>query len=188
MRNKRIQITDIPPLKDSFKVPDGYFESLENELDLKKGAQEKYLRVDDIPVIKESFVVPEGYFDGLLSQVEERKLAEDQVVVFRKRRIKIWGSFVAAACVAMVVVSIVRFGPQPSPQQANSTPHLNIPDKDIAGLLDDRDDEFALTDEEIIEVIEHETRKDESIAIINFLENEGDLEGTSDEAGFLEDI
>jgi hypothetical protein len=188
MPKKRIQISDLPPLKDTYPVPDGYFEKLLQEVEAKKGAQEKLVRLEDIPVITKTYVVPDGYFEEMLNQVEEKKLAEDQVVVFRKRSIKIWGSMVAAACVAMVVISILRFGPQPTPPVASSTPHLNIPDAEIASLLEDRDDEFALTEEEIVEVIEHETRKDESIAIINFLENEEDIEGTLDEAGFLEDI
>jgi len=67
---------------------------------------------------------------------------------------------------------------------SNNNRIKNIPDKEIASLLNDRDDEFELTDEEIIEVIQHETKKDETTAIINFLEEDGGDE----EEDFLESI
>src|SRR5688500_8064854 len=98
---KRIQIQDIQPLKESFKVPEGYFDSLQAKIDAKKGEQNKQIRLEDIPKLEESYQVPEGYFDGLIEKIEERKQVEDNVVKFRSTRIKIWGSIVAAACVTM---------------------------------------------------------------------------------------
>lgn len=182
---KRIQIEDIQPLKDSYKVPEGYFESLSPKIEAKKGERDPFIRLEDISPLVESYKVPEGYFEGLMDKIEERKAVVDNVVSFRSRRIKILGAFVAAACLAMVVISVINFGPETivEPVVASDTRLKNISDTEIASLLTERDDEFELTEEEIIEVIVHETAKDESTAIIDFLEE--DVTGNED---FLEEI
>lgn len=188
---KRVKIEDIEALKDSFQLPDGYLDGLVDKINLKKDDALPFVSLNDIPALEESYEVPEGYFDGLLSKIEERKEETNDVVEFRSRRIKIWGSFVAAACITLVVLSVVKWG---NNIENNSTSVLNtklenIPDAEIAGLLDDRDDEFELTEEEIIEVITYETAKDESTAIIDYLEDEGTMDDElTDDEDFLESI
>lgn len=185
---KRIQIQDIQPLKESFKVPEEYFDSLSEKINAKKGEQNKQIRLENIPKLEETYQVPEGYFDGLIEKIDERKVQEDNVVKFRSTRIKIWGGIVAAACVAMIVVSVINFGgntPGTADEDSLSFRIKNIPDHEIACLMDDGcNEEFMLTDEEIIEVIEHENNQSESNAIIDFLEEEGTLDdgsGSGDE-------
>lgn len=196
---KRIQIKDIPPLKESFKVPEGYFDSLSEKINTKKGDQNKQIRLDNISKLEDSFHVPEGYFDGLIEKIEERKQVEDNVVSFRKTRIRIWGGIVAAACVTMIIVSVINFGGGKTPGElAEGKPRMdtlsarikNIPDNEIACLMDDCNDEFMLTDDEIIEVIVHTTKQSESTAIIDYLKDDGTLEdgsGAGDEE-FIESI
>jgi len=188
MGKKKIELKDIQPLEESFKVPEGYFDSLAEKLETRKNEKESFILVEDIKPVQETFEVPEGYFEGLIDKIEERKDDEDNVVSFRRKRIRIWGSFVAAACIAMMVLSVIDFGEKTvTPNNngfSNNNRIKNIPDKEIASLLNDRDDEFELTDEEIIEVIQHETKKDETTAIINFLEEDGGDE----EEDFLESI
>lgn len=193
---KRIQIQDIQPLKESFKVPEGYFDLLSGKIDAKKGEQNKQIKLEDIHKLEETYQVPEGYFDGLVEKIEERKQGEDNVVKFRSTRIKIWGGIVAAACVAMIVVSVIDFGGNApdggiAKEDSLSIRLKNIPDNEIACLMDDGcNEEFMLTDEEIIDVIRYETKQSESTAIIDFLEEEGTLDdgsGTEDEE-FIESI
>ena len=188
MSKKKIELKDIPPLEESFKVPEGYFDSLSKKLDAKKNEKDSFVHVEDIEPVLETFKVPEGYFDGLMEKIEERREQEDNVVAFRRRRIRVWGSFVAAACIAMVVLSLINLGTEtvttPNDVLVNENKLKNISDVEIASLLNDRDDEFELTDEEIIEVIQHETKEDETTAIIDFLEDDGGNE----EEDFLESI
>lgn len=194
---KRIQIQDIQPLKESFKVPEGYFDSLLEKINAKKGGQNKQIKLEDIPKLEETYQVPEGYFDGLIEKIEERKQVEDNVVKFRSPRIKIWGGIVAAACVAMIVISVINFGGNTpdggglAVEDSLSIRLKSIPDNEIACLMDDGcNEEFMLTDEEIIEVIRYETKQSESTAIIDFLEEEGTLDdgsGTED-VEFIESI
>jgi hypothetical protein len=194
---KRIQIQDIQPLKESFQVPEGYFDLLSEKIEAKKGDQNKEIRLENIPKLEESYQVPEGYFDGLIEKIEERKDVEDNVVSFRKTRIRIWGGIVAAACVAMVIVSVINFGNNSSVndgialENSLSIRLKNVPDNEIACLIDDDcNEEFILTEDEIIELIEHKAKQSESTAIIDYLEEDGTLEdgsGTSDEE-FIESI
>lgn len=187
----RIKIEDIEPLKDSFQVPDDYFEGLMDRINQRKDQPLPPVSLDSLSKLEESFSVPDGYFDGLFDKIDERKNDSDNMVTFRSRRIRIWGSFVAAACITLVVLSVIKWGNQPEPEPlANLNSRLeNISDAEIAGLLNERDDEFELTEEEIIEVITYESVKDESTAIIDYLEEEEGLEGdiTEDE-DFLEAI
>src|SRR4051812_7341937 len=112
MNKKKIYIKDIIPPEESFKVPEGYFDSLAEKLETRKNEKDPFLRIADIQPMQETFKIPEGYFDGLIERIEERKDQEDNVVSFRRKRIRIWGSFVAAACIAMVVLSVVNLGPE----------------------------------------------------------------------------
>lgn len=195
---KRIQIQDINPLKESFKTPEGYFDLLLDKINSSKGDQNKEIKLEDIPKLEDSFQVPEGYFDTLADKLEERKHQENYTVKFRSTRIKILGGMVAAACVAMIMVSVVNFGGTNSENILANNAHedslsvrlKSIPDHEIALLLNDRDDEFNLTDDEIIEVIEHETKESESTAIIDFLEEEGTLddEPETEDDEFIESI
>jgi hypothetical protein len=188
MGRKKIELKNIQPLEESFKVPEAYFDSLAEKLEARKKENGLFIQINNIQPVQETFKVPEGYFEGLMEKIEERKDQEDNVVSFRRKRIMIWGSFVAAACIAMVVLSVVNLGPgvttPPHNGFAKENRLKNISDKEIASLLNERDDEFELTDEEIIEVIQHETKADETTAIINFLEEDGD-NGDED---FLESI
>lgn len=187
----KITIDEIKRLNESYKAPDGYFDSLADKIDARKEEKLPLIRISDIVPIEESYQVPEGYFEGLMEKIEERKGDENNVVKFRQRRIRIWGSFVAAACITLVVVSAINFGPK----NGNADTFANLPsnrlekisDKEIASLLEDRDDEFQLTEDEIIEVIEHETVESESTAIIDFLQDE-DLDGVNEDEDFLDEI
>jgi len=181
---KRIHIQNIDPLKESFHAPDGYFDSLTDKINSVKGSLNSEVKIDDIIKLEESFKTPEGYFDELASKIEERKHEENYTVKFRSTRIKIFGGMVAAACIAMIVISVINFG-SPNNQHilvsntaedSLSIRLKSIPDHEIALLMNDRDDEFNLTDEEIIEVIEHEKNESESTAIIDFLEEDESLE------------
>lgn len=187
----RIKIEDIEPLKDSFQVPNGYFDGLMDQIDQRKDQTLPPINLNSLPKMEESFEVPDGYFEGLMKNIEERKHENDHVVTFRSRRIRMWGSFVAAACVTLVVLSVIKWGNQSEKDAlAGMNNRLeNISDAEIAGLLGERDDEFELTEEEIIEVITYETVKDESTAIIDYLEEEESIDGdiTEDE-DFLESI
>jgi hypothetical protein len=188
--NKRIQIQDIQPLKESFRVPDGYFDSLANQIEAKKGDRNVQVKLEDIPKLEESYQVPDGYFEGLVDKIEERKLLEDNVVSFRSTRIRIWGGMVAAACIAIVVVSVINFGGASSQDKladGKMDRIKNIPDKEIASLMNERDDEFELTEDEIIDVIDHATKQSESTAIINFLQDDGTMDDAGDE-NFIESI
>jgi len=109
MGKKKIELKDIQPLEESFKVPEGYFDSLAEKLETRKNEKESFILVEDIKPVQETFEVPEGYFEGLIDKIEERKDDEDNVVSFRRKRIRIWGSFVAAACIAMMVLSVMDF-------------------------------------------------------------------------------
>lgn len=185
-KKKKIELNDIQPLKDTFKVPEGYFDSLAEKIEARKDQKDPYIRIGDIEPVQETFKIPEGYFDGLMERIEDRKDQEDNVVSFRKKRIRIWGAFVAAACIAMVVLSVVDFGNETitPPDKTADNRIKNISDTEIASLLNERDDEFELTEEEIIEVIQHETKEDETTAIIDFLEEDAGDE----EEDFLESI
>ena len=191
---KRVHITDLPPLKESYQVPEGYFDSLAEKIEAGKSSITPWMHVEDVAPLAESYQVPEGYFDGLQEKIEQRKEAEGQVVSFRRKRVRIWASFVAAACIAMVVVSVIRIDTgEPAEtiaQVVNKNDYTlkNIPDHEIASLLDERDDEFELTDEEIMEVIEHEAIQSESTAIIDFLQEDGSLNEVSSEEDFIESI
>ena len=192
MSNPKINIDEIKRLEESYLAPDGYFDSLADRIEARKDEKMPLISIEDINSIEESYQVPEGYFEGLMEKIEERKNIEDNVVSFRQRKIRIWGSFVAAACIAMVVVSVINFGPTTQPliiSDGSDVHGLNISDSEIASLLNERDDEFVLTEEEIIEVIEHESVKSESTAIIDFLQEEDDLDGgVTDDDDFLEEI
>ncbi len=186
MNKPKIKIEDIQPLKDSYPIPEGYFDVLADKINQKKEEDLPLIKLEDITPLVESYQVPEGYFDGLMDRIEERKEIENNVVSFRSRRIKILGSLVAAACIAMVVVSVINFGPEvKDDQQVDNYSLKNISDKEMASLLNERDDEFELTEEEIIEIITHETIKDESTAIIHYLQEEDGLENNSDDENFL---
>ena len=134
----KITIDDIKLLKDSYQVPEGYFDSLADKIEARKDEKLALIQLEDIDPIEESYQVPEGYFEGLMDKIEERKDMEDNVVSFRRRKIRIWGSFVAAACIAMVVLSVINFGPDavaPSiVSGGNQT--INVSDYEIASLLD----------------------------------------------------
>lgn len=186
---KRIKIEEIPPVKESFAVPEGYFDSLLGKINDQKGGQQTFIKLSDIQPLEESFQVPEGYFEGLMDKIEVRRTQEDNVVSFRSRSIRIWGSLVAVACVAMVIVSVINFGP---PAEVNHTNEyssmLSIPDHEIASLMEERDDEFELTEEEIIEVIEFESTRSESTAIIEFLQEESEIDAGTEEEDFFESI
>ena len=186
----KINIDEIKLLKDSYKAPEGYFDSLADRIEGRKNEKLPLIQLEDIAPIEESYQVPGGYFEGLMDKIEERKDMEDNVVSFRRRKIRVWGSFVAAACIAMVVLSVINFGDNTTTPIVSGGSHkLNISDHEIASLLDDRDDEFELTEDEIIEVIEHESLQSESTAIIDFLQEEDDLDGgVTDEEDFLESI
>ncbi len=185
---KRIQIQDINPLKESFNTPEGYFDSLADKINTIKGEQNSSIQLEDIGKLEESFHVPEQYFDSLFERIEERKHQENYTVKFRNTRIKILGGMVAAACIAMIVISVINFGnSNPNNTLTNNINEdslsirlQNVPDHEIAQLMSDRDDEFNLTDEEIVEVIEHETNESESTAIIDFLEEDRVLEDGSE--------
>lgn len=189
----KINIDEIKPLKDSYKVPEDYFDSLADRIEARKDEKMPLIRIEDINPIEESYQAPEGYFDGLMDKIEQRKVVEDNVVSFRRRKIRIWGSFVAAACIAMVVLSVINFGPTVTETQLSDGSDVgrmvNIPDREIASLLSDRDDEFDLTEDEIIEVIQHESVKSESTAIIDFLQEDCNPDGGGEaEDDFLESI
>ncbi len=191
---KRIQIHDIQPLKESFAAPEGYFDSLSEKINAKKGDRNTQIKLEDLSKLEESFQAPEGYFEGLMEKIDERKSVEENVVTFRSTRIKVLGAIVAAACITMIVVSVVNFGGKSEDKaivKTNPSNYIkNIPDNEVACLMDDCNDEFMLTDDEIIEVINHETKQTESTAIIDFLEEEGTLEdgsGAGDEE-FIESI
>lgn len=188
MSKKRIQIEDIQPLEESFKAPDGYFDSLLQKIEANRESLNELIKLSSIPRLEESYQAPEGYFEGLMDRIEERKSIEANVVAFRSRRIKILGSMVAAACIAIVVLSVVNFGPSIGDDKVDYSSVINIPDHEIASLMEDRDDEFQLTEEEIIEAIEYVSLESESTAIIDFLQEDGDLESVEDEADFLESI
>ena len=187
MGRKKIQLKDIQPPEESFQVPEGYFDSLAEKLEALKVEKDPLIRIENIQPVQDTFQIPDGYFDGLMDRIEQRKEQEDNVVSFRRKRIRVWGAFVAAACIAMVVLSVVNLGTDPIVPSDGGIADIrlkNISDKEIASLLNDRDDEFELTDEEIIEVIQHETKEEETTAIINFLEDDGD----SGDEDFLESI
>jgi hypothetical protein len=54
--------------------------------------------------------------------------------------------------------------------------------------MEERDDEFELTEEEIIEVIEFEATRSESTAIIEFLQEESEIDAGTEEEDFFESI
>ncbi len=187
----KINIDQIKLLKESYQAPEGYFDSLVDRINSLKDESLPPVKIEELNKPEESYQVPEEYFDGLMEKIEERKGLEDNVVAFRSKRIRIWGSFVAAACIALVVVSVINFGkgPEVKPFVDGSRPgqDINVTDSEIALLLEDNDDEFDLTEEEIIDVLVHENIQSESTAIIDFLEDEGGLEDEEEE-DFLESI
>jgi len=189
---KQIKITDINPQAKSFSVPAGYFDSLNEKLQSKIQDEQPLVNLEQLNKSLDTFEVPEGYFETLGSAILEnaKKTEPDNIVSFRTRRIKIWGSMVAAACIAMIIISIFQFS-NPTPDQpeiyVDNSIIKRIPDHEIAALLQDRDDEFELTEDEILEVIEHESAESETSAIINFLEEDADISGTYQE-DFIESI
>lgn len=182
----KIKIENIDTLKNSFVVPDDYFNGLEDKINARKDEPLPRIKVEELVKMDESFMVPEGYFDELITKIDQRRNDKDDVVEFRSRRLRIWGWMVAAACISLVVLSVIKWGNNMENKFVETDTRLeNISDAEIAGLLEERDDEFELTEEEIIEVISYTSIQDESTAIIDYLEEESDY--TNDE-DFLESI
>lgn len=155
----------------------------------------KPVNIHDIKPEPNSFEVPEGYFENFMAKLEprlkEETTATKQVAMPAPRSSRMWIGWVAAASVVAVIVGGIAFNEltqTPAPTVVNITghgPHLAISDHAIVGLLAERDDEFELTDDELMELVEHEVQKSETTAIINFLEDEGDLDEDVEDEDFL---
>ncbi|MGB7395630.1 MAG: hypothetical protein WA913_14670 [Pricia sp.] len=79
-----------------FKVPEGYFDGIENRLATRLSQEESILPQN------EGFQVPEGYFDGLHERIL-RKLEADETKVIPIRSYKTYW-YVAASVAAMLLL------------------------------------------------------------------------------------
>jgi hypothetical protein len=111
--------------EQEFSIPKGYFEQLEKQINEK-------IIIDNINEIApySGFSIPNDYFVNL-GQSIERKIEQQRVV--KKRNIfKSWISYSAAACISMIIGSVVYL----NIKSDNITSDLsNIPDQEIINYL-----------------------------------------------------
>lgn len=139
--------------KEGFKVPDGYFEGLNqrllNRLDQDNG---------DLPG-DDGFAVPEGYFDSLQDKLSSKiESSEDTKVI----RLNPWKKYylVAASIAALVVIVIgLRLG------QTEEFTFSDLANAELETYLEEND--LGLTSYEIAEVLPIE-----EIEVNDILDNE----------------
>lgn len=124
--------------KNSFKTPEGYFDSFTDNLMSKLSVEET------IAPKSEGFKVPDGYFDTLNTKIQAKlNVAEPKVVQLNPYK----SYYFAAASIAAVL--LLYFG-----LNFNNTPSLTFDDvanSDIESYFDDN--ELGLSSFEIAEVI-----------------------------------
>lgn len=95
---------------DEFAVPDGYFETLTSQIEAR--IAEENLR-GMIP--GDGFTVPENYFSGLQQRILAKTQVEEDVfqpVIKPIRSQKSWIQYAAAACVTVILGSVLVFNNQ----------------------------------------------------------------------------
>lgn len=90
------------PQKPGFKVPENYFEELEEKL-MQGFAEENSI---ELPSVKSGFKVPEGYFEKLEDQILEKQKSTGKVIsIFRKEYLY----YAAAVAAIFILVWIAPF-------------------------------------------------------------------------------
>lgn len=111
--------------EEEFSIPKGYFEQLEKQIKAK-------LAIENINELDpySGFSIPNDYFSNL-SQTIEQKIGQ-QAVVRKKSIFKSWISYSAAACITMVIGSVVYLNMK---SDNISSDLSNIPDQEIINYL-----------------------------------------------------
>jgi hypothetical protein len=111
--------------EEEFSIPKGYFEQLEKQIKAK-------LAIENINELDpySGFSIPDDYFSNL-SQTIEEKIGQ-QAVVRKKSIFKSWISYSAAACITMVIGSVVYLNMK---SDNISSDLSNIPDQEIINYL-----------------------------------------------------
>lgn len=105
---------------DSFQVPDGYFDSLPDQVMHRIETAEQVDHLLDGRPVGDSFPVPEGYFAALPDQVMDRvRAGEKRRVLFRRR-------LITAVSVAASLILIVGIGLLWNNVQNNAIPAENL--------------------------------------------------------------
>lgn len=111
--------------EEEFKTPKGYFTALEKHIKTKAALENSQ------HLLKTSgFNTPEDYFSGLSQKIEAKIKHQD--VPIRKSIFKSWLSYSAAACITMIVGSVVYFNVK---SDSISRDLSNIPDQEIIKYL-----------------------------------------------------
>lgn len=124
--------------KNSFKTPEGYFDSFTDNLMTKLSAEET------IAPNKDGFKVPEGYFESLYQEIESKLKVEEPKVIQLNPYKKYYFAVASIAAVLLLYFGI----------NFNSTPGLTFDDianSDIENYFDNND--LDLSSFEIAEVI-----------------------------------
>lgn len=111
--------------KEEFSTPKGYFTELEKQIKNKAAFENSQ------NLLKTSgFNTPEDYFSDLSQKIEAKIKQQD--ISRRKSIFKSWISYSAAACITMIIGSVVYF----NLKSDNITRDLsNIPDQEIINYL-----------------------------------------------------
>tara|TARA_R110002051_G_scaffold72095_4_gene130390 strand:+ start:326 stop:835 length:510 start_codon:yes stop_codon:yes gene_type:complete len=124
---------------NSFKTPEGYFDSFTEKLMTKVSEEET------IDFKKDSFKVPDGYFDSLNNRIQEKLIVSKPVKVVKLSSYKKY--YYAVATMAAVLVLFIGL-------KINNSPGLSFDDiasSDIENYFDSN--ELGLSSYEIAEVI-----------------------------------
>jgi len=144
-------------ISNSFRTPDGYFDSFTDKL------TERLSKEETITVANDGFKVPDGYFDSLTSKIQEKLIAAEPVKVIGLHSYKKYYYAVAA----MAAVVVLFFG-----LKITSSPVLSFDDianADLESYFDNN--ELGLSSYEIAEVIPVDELEIKDI-IENHLDNE----------------
>lgn len=125
--------------KEGFKVPDGYFEGLNQRLLNRLDKDDLDLPEDD------GFAIPEGYFDGLHDKLSSRIGAPQENKVIKLNPWKKY--YLVAASVAALIVIVIGF----RLGQPEEFTFSDLANAELESYLDEND--LGLTSYEIAEVL-----------------------------------
>lgn len=116
-------------LKDSFQVPEGYFDQLQDSIMAGIAAEKLRAQVSDT-----GYRVPENYFETLPAKIKAAAIPSSPVVPVRKLGRPRWVQYAAAACVTLALGISVYF----RIASDNSTDNQlnNVSDQDILSYLE----------------------------------------------------
>ena len=115
---------------DSFQVPDGYFDSLPDQVMHRIETAEQVEHLLDGRPVGDSFSAPEGYFAALPDQVMDRIHASEQRRVLFRRRL------ITAVSVAASLILIVGIGLLWNNFQNDAVPVENLTATNVPTAMD----------------------------------------------------